>query len=108
MTNLLNSTCPLCGLRFSSRPQLELHMRDDHLHLRSRKPQEPADDKEDPQDSARTGQSTGVTPVHARARIFSKNRSIIRDALPALLRRARRRRDPAREHHDVVRVDPGP
>ena len=30
MPTTLIDTCPLCGLRFSSAPLLELHMREDH------------------------------------------------------------------------------
>jgi hypothetical protein len=30
MPTTLIDTCPLCGLRFGSRPLLELHIRDDH------------------------------------------------------------------------------
>jgi hypothetical protein len=30
MTVTLNLTCPLCGLRFASRPLLDLHVREDH------------------------------------------------------------------------------
>ena len=30
MAVTLNPTCPLCGLRFASRPLLELHVREDH------------------------------------------------------------------------------
>jgi hypothetical protein len=30
MTVTLNPTCPLCGLRFASRPLLDLHVREDH------------------------------------------------------------------------------
>jgi hypothetical protein len=30
MTSTLNPACPLCGLRFTSKPLLELHIRDDH------------------------------------------------------------------------------
>ena len=30
MTSTLNPTCPLCGLRYESRPLLELHIREDH------------------------------------------------------------------------------
>jgi len=31
MPTTLNPTCPLCGLRYSDRPLLELHLREDHL-----------------------------------------------------------------------------
>jgi hypothetical protein len=30
MTSTLNPTCPLCGLRYASKPLLELHIREDH------------------------------------------------------------------------------
>jgi hypothetical protein len=30
MTATMNPACPLCGLRFDSRPLLELHIREDH------------------------------------------------------------------------------
>jgi hypothetical protein len=30
MTGSLNPTCPLCGLRYTSKPLLELHIREDH------------------------------------------------------------------------------
>lgn len=30
MTSMLNPTCPLCGLRYASKPLLELHIREDH------------------------------------------------------------------------------
>ena len=30
MTSTLNPTCPLCGLRYASKPMLELHIREDH------------------------------------------------------------------------------
>lgn len=30
MTGTLNPACPMCGLRFASKPLLELHIREDH------------------------------------------------------------------------------
>ena len=30
MTATLHPACPLCGLRFGSRPLLDLHIREDH------------------------------------------------------------------------------
>jgi hypothetical protein len=30
MPTTLNPTCPLCGLRYTDRPLLELHVREDH------------------------------------------------------------------------------
>ena len=35
MPTTLNPTCPLCGLRFTFGPLLELHLRDDHRHRAS-------------------------------------------------------------------------
>jgi len=31
MPSTLNPTCPLCGLRYTDRPLLDLHIREDHL-----------------------------------------------------------------------------
>jgi hypothetical protein len=42
MTVTLNPTCPLCGLRFASRPLLDLHVREDHRD--PDRPPEPARD----------------------------------------------------------------
>lgn len=30
MTSTLNPACPVCGLRYASKPMLELHIREDH------------------------------------------------------------------------------
>lgn len=38
MTSTLNPACPLCGLRFTSRPLLELHIQDDHRPRRREQP----------------------------------------------------------------------
>jgi hypothetical protein len=38
MTSTLNPACPLCGLRFASKPLLELHIRDDHRPRRREQP----------------------------------------------------------------------
>ena len=32
MTSTLTPTCSFCGLAFTNRPMLELHIREDHLH----------------------------------------------------------------------------
>jgi hypothetical protein len=34
MTSTLNPACPLCGLRYGSKPLLELHIREDHRQRR--------------------------------------------------------------------------
>lgn len=36
MSSTLNPVCPLCGLRFASKPLLELHIREDHRPRRMR------------------------------------------------------------------------
>lgn len=38
MTTTTIATCPLCGLRFSNRPLLELHVREDHPRRRPHEP----------------------------------------------------------------------
>jgi hypothetical protein len=38
MTSTLNPACPLCGLRYASRPLLELHIREDHRSRGRRDP----------------------------------------------------------------------
>jgi predicted lipid-binding transport protein (Tim44 family) len=42
MLTTLIDTCPLCGLRFSNRPLLELHIREDHVQARDRRADSPA------------------------------------------------------------------
>lgn len=41
MTSTLNSACPLCGLRYASKPLLELHLREDHHPRRHAQPGRP-------------------------------------------------------------------
>lgn len=36
MSSALNPTCPLCGLRYTDRPLLDLHIREDHRQQGSR------------------------------------------------------------------------
>ncbi len=38
MTGTPNPACPLCGLRFGSRPHLDLHIREDHRQRGHRNP----------------------------------------------------------------------
>lgn len=38
MPTMLIPTCPLCGLRYASRPLLELHIREDHRPRRRAQP----------------------------------------------------------------------
>ena len=42
MTVTLTPTCPLCGLRYTSRPMLELHIREDHRQRRRAEPGGPS------------------------------------------------------------------
>ena len=42
MTGTLTPTCPLCGLRYESRPLLELHVREDHAQSRHDEPGGPS------------------------------------------------------------------
>ena len=51
MPATLVRTCPLCGLRFSNRPLLELHIREDHRR-QERRPAPDDDDSADTSDSA--------------------------------------------------------
>jgi hypothetical protein len=41
MTSTLTPTCPLCGLRYASKPLLELHIREDHRPRRRVQPGRP-------------------------------------------------------------------
>lgn len=54
MPSALNPACPLCGLRFSNGPLLDLHIREDHVH-RDRPAEPDHDDSGD----------TGTSPVPA-------------------------------------------
>ena len=46
MTSTLNPACPLCGLRYASKPLLELHIREDHAQ-RDAQPAAPAAEAQD-------------------------------------------------------------
>jgi hypothetical protein len=62
MPSTLNPTCPLCGLRYTDRPLLELHIRDDHVQRSSRA--EP--DHDDPSDvRASQPRVRGLSPLHS-------------------------------------------
>jgi len=43
MPTTLNPACPLCGLRYTGRPLLELHLREDHLQRERRAEPAPGD-----------------------------------------------------------------
>jgi hypothetical protein len=56
MPTTLIDTCPLCGLRFSNMPLLELHIREDHRRPPVRRKDRPGgeDDGDSPEDAAET------------------------------------------------------
>lgn len=62
MPSTLIPTCPLCGLRYTERPLLELHIREDHLHQGSR-----AELDHDDSGDARASQPSvrGLFPLHS-------------------------------------------
>ena len=41
MTSTLTPACPLCGLRYASKPLLDLHIREDHRPRRRAQPGRP-------------------------------------------------------------------
>ena len=41
MTSTLTPACPLCGLRYASKPLLDLHIREDHRPRRRAQPERP-------------------------------------------------------------------
>jgi hypothetical protein len=43
MPTTLNPTCPLCGLRYTDRPLLDLHIREDHRRRDDRPEPDPGD-----------------------------------------------------------------
>ena len=59
MTSTLHPACPLCGLRFASKPLLELHIREDH---RPRRAQPSHDDAGDIQPPSAAAGSASVPP----------------------------------------------
>ena len=66
MTTALIDTCPLCGLRFSNRPLLELHLREDHRRPPPRRKGKPGDgnDEEAPEEE----RTNDPVPAHAARR----------------------------------------
>ena len=60
MPATLIDTCPLCGLRFASRPLLELHIRDDH-------PPAPENEEDERQRQVRTPTHLKRIPDSPRA-----------------------------------------
>lgn len=61
MPGTLSPTCSFCGLRFASRPLLELHIREDHLQ----RDHHPEPDRGDAAD-ARSSQPLAPTLPHPR------------------------------------------
>ena len=63
MTSTLNAACPVCGLRYASKPMLELHIREDHRPRRRAQPGRPGGTQVSSRPagspSLRTGQVTG-------------------------------------------------
>jgi hypothetical protein len=57
MSTTLNPTCPLCGLRFTFGPLLELHIREDHRQRDRAAEADPGDDRDSRQAPSR--QRTG-------------------------------------------------
>jgi hypothetical protein len=55
---MLNPTCPLCGLRYASKPLLELHIREDH------RPRRHAQSDRLDADGTRTPSSAAGNPSH--------------------------------------------
>jgi hypothetical protein len=90
MPTTLNPTCPLCGLRYTGRPLLDLHIREDHR----RRDDHPEPDPGDPGDSSDAGTSLprarGLFPLHSLAAgLYPATREVT--AAPAV-RRSRRLR----------------
>jgi len=56
MPTTLNPTCPLCGLRYTDRPLLDLHIREDHRRRDDRPEPDPGDSGD-----------AGTSPPRARA-----------------------------------------
>jgi hypothetical protein len=88
MTSMLIPACPLCGLRYASRPLLELHIREDH---RSRGRRDPDGTLATPTraDSPAHGPGLASRPAPARHRAIRAFRRV-----SDLLRRAWKGRYP--------------
>ncbi len=75
-----SAACPLCGLRYSSRPMLELHVREDHPHAvraaiphqagRSHRVPGPRRPAARTRLTARAGPMASARPPAARARLM--------------------------------------
>ena len=75
MTTTLTPTCPLCGLRFESRPLLELHLREDHAHTgRPAASQDGLDARASgPRPSDRAGRDQSAAPSRTQESVAPKN-----------------------------------
>ena len=76
MTSTLIPTCAFCGLRFDSRPLLELHIREDHAH-----PGRPAEAAQEgpgartsrPRPNGPAGHGQSVAPSRTQEAVTAKN-----------------------------------
>jgi hypothetical protein len=66
MPTTLNPTCPLCGLRYTDRPLLELHIREDHLQ-RDRHAEPDPGDSGDTATTPTPPRTRGMFPLHGPA-----------------------------------------
>jgi hypothetical protein len=66
MPTTLNPTCPLCGLRYTDRPLLELHFREDHR---------PRDRHAEPEPAAGDSGDTATSPLRSRGTAGAPRRS---------------------------------
>jgi hypothetical protein len=65
MTSSLVPTCPLCGLRYSHRSLLELHLREDHRTRRRPAPGHGGQDRPDGAPASAQDRSPGADRSHA-------------------------------------------
>lgn len=96
MTGTLNSACPLCGLRFASRPLLELHIREDHRrHGRREQP-----GRSDP-GGARATSASADSPAHRHGLASGPSRSTKEVTGMTVIRHPRDRRLRAIPHRTI-------
>ena len=109
MTVTLTPTCPLCGLRYASRPMLELHIREDHRRRRRAEPGGPSRGHGlAPKPSGTTKEVTAMTATRRVIRaVRHVNDELVR-ASEAIIRSARapQPRPPASAPADAD-ADPG-
>ena len=90
MTVTLTPTCPLCGLRYASKPLLELHIREDHRQRRRAEPGGPSRGHGlAPKPSGTTKEVTAMTATRRLIRtVRHVNDELVR-ASEAIIRSAR-------------------